>query len=340
LQTPGQGDSEAAVPLSPAGGTQLFLPFDDTPGFVTGIAFADSGTLAATLTTALQDDSNKSLAAPTMIPVPARGHYSEVLTMQYPATQNKRGVAHFSSNTSVSGLGIRANGKAFTTIEALTGVTSALKTIAHIASGGGWRTTFLLVNTDTKAASFTLKFWDDSGSPATLVLVGDGTTSSLTDTIQPGGLRVVQASSSGAMVSGSATVSVTGAISGTAIFGLISPGQPDSEAAVPFSTSAGKQLFMPYDYTPGYSTAIALSNASATQPAMVSLTFTDDAGHVLASGVPVTVLPNGHTARVLSVLFPGIANTRGTVALSSNLPVFGLGIRADGVAFTSLKVIK
>ena len=340
LQTTGQGDSEAAVPLSPAGGTQLYLPFDDTPGFVTGIAFANSGTQAATLTTTLRDDSNKSLAAPTMIAVPARGHYSEVLTMQYPATQGKRGVAHFSSNTSVSGLGIRANGKAFTTIEALTGVTAAPKTIAHIASGGGWRTTFLLVNTDTKAASFTLKFWDDSGSPAALVLVGDGTTASLTDTIQPGGLRVVQTSFSGAMVSGSATVSVTGAISGTAIFGLTNPGQPDSEAAVPFSTSAGKQLFMPYDYTPGYSTAIALSNGSATQPAMVNLIFTDDAGHVLASGVQVTVLPNGHTARVLSVLFPGIAGTRGTVALSSNVPVFGLGIRADGVAFTSLKVIR
>jgi hypothetical protein len=340
LQTAGQGDSEAAVPLSPAGGTQLFLPYDDTTGFVTGIAFADSGTLAATLTASLRDDADNALPAPAPIAVPARGHYSEVLTLQYPATQSTRGVAHFSSNTSVSGLGIRANGRAFTTIEALTGVTGAPKTIAHIASGGGWKTTFLLVNADTKAASFTLKFWDDSGSPVALSLGPDGMTSSFTGMIQPGALRVVVASGGVSVVSGWASLTVTGAISGTAIFGLSTPGQPDSEAAVPFSTSGGTHLFMPYDYSPGYSTAIALVNSSTTQPALVKVTFTDDAGRVLASGVQVTVLPNGHTARVLSMLFPGIANTRGTMALTSSVPVFGLGIRADGVAFTSLKVIK
>jgi hypothetical protein len=38
-------------------------------------------------------------------------------------------------------------------------------------------------------------------------------------------------------------------------------------------------------------------------------------------------------------LLPAITGTRGTVSLTSNVPIFGLGIRANGVAFTSLKVI-
>jgi len=42
---------------------------------------------------------------------------------------------------------------------------------------------------------------------------------------------------------------------------------------------------------------------------------------------------------VLGSVLPAIAGTRGTVSLTSNVPIFGLGIRANGVAFTSLKVI-
>ena len=38
-------------------------------------------------------------------------------------------------------------------------------------------------------------------------------------------------------------------------------------------------------------------------------------------------------------LFPDIAGERGTVVITSDQPVYGLGIRADGVAFTSLKVV-
>jgi hypothetical protein len=67
-------------------------------------------------------------------------------------------------------LGTRANGKAFTTIEALSGVTSAQKITAHIASGGGWKTTFLLVNTGTAPAQFTLDFFADNGTAVALPL--------------------------------------------------------------------------------------------------------------------------------------------------------------------------
>jgi hypothetical protein len=337
LQSPGQGDSEAAVPLSPVGGTELFLPFDNTTPYVTGIALAVPGQQSATVSGSFRDDSGQAIADSGKVNVAARGHNSDVLANYFPNTQQKRGAAHFTSNTSIFGLGIRSNGKAFTSIEGLSGVTAVAKTIPHIAYGDGWNTTFLLVNTGTQAANFTLAFSDDNGNPLVLPLGADGTVGSLTGAIPAGGLRIVQTQGGASLITGWATLSVTGAISGTAIFANQPAGQLASEAAVPFSTAGSTQLFMPYDYSPGYSTGIAFTNPNGTA-ATLTVSFVDDAGNNLGSA-QVIVPAHGHESVVLATLLPGVAGTRGTVSLTSNVPVFGLGIRANGQAFTSLKVI-
>jgi hypothetical protein len=147
LQSTGQGDSEAAVPLGPTGGNDLYIPFDYSPGYSTGIAFAEPALVAATVSASIHDEFGEAIPAAQTITVPSHGHYSDALAVPFPGVQQKRGVAHFSS-INLYGLGIRANGKAFTSIEALAGVPSGSKTIPHGADGGGWRMTFLLVNTD------------------------------------------------------------------------------------------------------------------------------------------------------------------------------------------------
>jgi sugar lactone lactonase YvrE len=342
LQTPGQADSEAAVPLSPAGGTDLFLPFDNTPGFATGVAFADPGQQAATVSGTFRDESGTQIVDAHTVAVPALGHNADVLSNFFTATQGKRGAAHFHAATSIFGLGIRANGKAFTTIEALSGVTTAQKIIPHIASGGGWKTTFLLVNTGTAAAQFTLDFFADGGTALALPLDTGAMATTITGMIPAGGLRVVKALSTGHLVTGWARLTVTGLISGTAIFGLGSAGQPDSEAAVPFALDSGgaTQLYMPFDFTTGYSTGIALMHNGPTTPTIVTLTVFDEAGHSLGSPAVVTITTGfGHVSKVLSDLFPGIAGKRGTVSISADHNIFALGIRANGAAFTSLKVV-
>ncbi len=346
LQTPGQGDSEAAVPLSPAGGTDLFLPFDNTPGYVTGVAFADPRQQAATVSGSFVDNGGTAIADTHTVSIPQRGHNAEVLANFFPATQGKRGAAHFSAASSIFGLGIRANGKAFTTIEAIAGVSRTGGTFAHIASGGGWKTTFQLVNTDTVAGQFKLEFWDDNGNPLTLALGADGNAASVTDTIPPGGLRIIQASAGSALKTGSASLSspgemqpAAGIISGTAIFGLQAPGQADSEAAVPMAQVPDTHLYMPFDYTQGYSTGVAIATAVGNEPATVSLAFFDESGTSLSPGDIVTIPANGHVSKVLADLFPGIVGKRGTISLMSDWPIFALGIRANGVAFTTMKVI-
>lgn len=334
------GESEAAVPLSPAGGAQLYLPFDNSPGYVTGVALADPEPLAANVSATFIDDSGQPIPDTHTISVPSRGHYSDVLASPFPLTQGKRGVAHFSSNANIFGLGIRANGRAFTSIDALSGVTSAAKTIAHIADGGGWRMTFLLVNTGTTPANFTLKFWDDNGFALLMPLGPDGGGSTVSGSIQPGALRVIQTTGSSAqLATGWAELTSTGPIGGTAIFGLQTTGQSDSEAAAPFTLAGSTQLFMPYDYTAGHSTGMAITNPNPNQSATVTASFINDNGQILASGRVVMVPPHGHVSKVLSDLFSGIFGSRGTISLTSDVPIVGLGIRANGLAFTSLKVI-
>ncbi|MBI2680077.1 MAG: hypothetical protein HYX25_03600 [Candidatus Solibacter usitatus] len=341
LQSPGHGDSEAAVPLSAGGNTDLFLPFDNTPGFATGVAFADPGLQAATIGGSFLDDSGSPVSGTNTVSVAAHGHQADVLAALFPGTHSKRGAAHFSAATHIFGLGIRANGKAFTSIEALSGVTASQKIIAHIASGGGWKTTFLLVNTGADEAQFTLDFFSDAGTALALPLDTGATVSTLTATIPAGGLRVVIATNSGSLATGWARLSVTGPISGTAIFGLETAGQSDSEAAVPLAldSDGSKQLYMPFDYTTGYSTGIAIMHSGPSILTTVTITLFDDEGHGLAAPAVVTIPAFGHKSVVLGDLFPGIAGKRGTVSLSADHNIFGLGIRADGFAFTSLKVV-
>jgi hypothetical protein len=330
----GQGDSEAAVPLSASGGANLFLPFDYSTGYSTAFAFANPSQQAV-ISASILDTSGAAVAASNTISVVKRGHHADALATPFPGVVQKRGAVHFTANTSFFGLGIRANGTAFTSIEALSGVTAATKTIPHVADGGGWKMTFLLVNTGGQAANFTLSFTGDQGHPWLVPLGADGTTASLTSSIPAGELRIVQSSGTAAtLVTGWATLSVTGAISGTAIF---TEQTQRSEAAVPFATAGSTQLFMPYDFTTTYTTGIALTNPNATD-ATVHATFLQDNNHLIGVGT-IAVPANGHRSVVLTGLQPGIAGTRGTVSLTSNVPIFGLGIRANGVAFTSLKVI-
>jgi hypothetical protein len=304
FQSSGQGDSEAAVPLSSAGGKEWYVPFDNTAAYVTSIAFAnpgqqDAAVSAVIVTTQGPNDKpdeltglkNRLGALPTTeqkihkpahqgrrpihptgtIHVPAHGHYSEVLSASLPSTQQQRGVVHFSSNTDVFALVIRANGKALTTFEPLSAVATTAQTIPHIADGGGWKMTFLLVNTGTQDGQFTLTFWGDDGSMLSLPLGADGTVASLTGKISPGGLRIVQTTGTNAqLATGWAELAVTGAIGGTAILALQMPGQPDSEFAAPFATGASTHLYIPYDYTPGYSTGVALTNPDPGKVANVT----------------------------------------------------------------------
>ena len=90
-------------------------------------------------------------------------------------TANKRGTIEFDtpSGVQISVLGIRTTplgaSNTLTTVPALANVGTTGGSIAHIATGNGWQSTFVLVNTGTTAAQVNLNFFADvTGAPLSL----------------------------------------------------------------------------------------------------------------------------------------------------------------------------
>jgi hypothetical protein len=339
---------EAAVPLNSTGGTQLFIPFDNTSLFGTGIALANTGATAANVTAAFVDDSgNKISTATTQIAIAAGAHTAFVLPNTFPELKGKRGAAHFTSNVAIYGLGIRYNGTAFTSIGALSNVPSGNKIISHLANGGDphvsgdWSTTILLVNADSQSANYQVKFHNEKdGSPLALPLVKYGSQSSVSGTLAPGELAVIQTDGSGStLVEGWAELVTQNAIGGTGIFSDLTLAQ---EAAVPLASAGGTQLFIPFDQTSGsinFGTGIALANTGSS-PASVTVAFVDDAGNKIPTAKTQISIPAGaHTAFVLSSDYPELKGKRGVVQFTSNVAIYGLGIRFNGSAFTSIGAV-
>ncbi|MCU1272887.1 MAG: hypothetical protein JWO48_318 [Bryobacterales bacterium] len=344
----GQPPSEAAVPLSTSGSTQLLLPFDQTHkqfSFTTGLALANPSSNAATVSVNFIDEFGERIGVTGNLSVPAHGHYAAVLGTLYPQIQGRRGVMQLSSDTELYGLGIRYNGAAFTSIEALakSRVSTAPKVISHLANGQGWKTSILLINADTQPAPFTINFWKADGRPLTLPLGADGAVPAVSGTIAPGNIRIIESDGSGdALVEGWAILNTAHAIGGTAIFTAQSSGVPPSEAAVPLISSGSTQLFMPFENTYGalgYATGLALANPSF-QDATVSVSFIDDSGQSMTASHTITIPGHGHYAGVLGDVFPEIQGKRGAAQFQSdNGPLYGLGIRFNGGAYTSIGTI-
>jgi hypothetical protein len=344
---------EAAVPLNSSAGTKLFIPFDQTSGsvvYATGIALANTGASPATVTAAFMDDGGNTIStATTQIIIAAGAHTAFVLTQKFPEVNGKRGTVQFTSNVPINGLGIRYNGTAFTSISALSNVPSGHKIISHLANGGGpatggqWSTTILLVNADQHTATYQLNFHSASdGSPLVLPLLKYGPQPSVTGSLKPGELAVIQTDGSGStLLEGWAEVVTQDAIGGTGIF-TDQAGAKRQEAAVPLNSTGGTKLVIPFDETSGsvkFATGIALANTGAN-PANVTAAFLDDAGNQIATATTQIIIPAGaHTAFVVIDKFPEVKGKRGTVVFASNVAIYGLGIRYNGTAFTSIGAI-
>ena len=226
-----------------------------------------------------------------------------------------------------------------------TGTPAAI--ISHLTNGGGpatagdWSTTILLVNPEQHAASYQLNFHSEKdGSPLVLPLLTHGPQSSVSGTLAPGELAVIQTDGSGStLVEGWAELVTADAIGGTGIFTDQGAAGNRQEAAVPLNSSAGTKLFIPFDNTSGsvvFGTGIALANTGATQ-ANVTAAFVDDAGNKIPTATTQIIIPAGaHTAFVLNNTFPEVKGKRGAVQFTSNVAIYGLGIRYNGTAFTSI----
>ncbi len=335
---------EAAVPLLTAGSSTLLFPFDNNANLATGVALAapDNST-ATTVTWRQRNQAGQNLTSSAEQPVtlPPFGHTAFVLPVDSALAANLRGVAEFDSpNGSIFGLGIRSNSGAFTSVEAVTSQPPATKIISHIADGGSWKTTIILVNTDTVAATFTVNLWQDNGNPFAVQLVGSSAQSSISGVIPVGGTYTIEtADVASQTTTGWAEVLSNQSIGGTAIFRETGSGQ---EAAVPLLTKGGMKLMLPFDSGSGFALGVALANPSVTQDATITYTLRDQNGNAIPNNPPQSIsLPrHQHTSLVLPVNLNGAAELKGVVEFDSpNGAVFVLGIRSNNGAFTSVRAL-
>jgi hypothetical protein len=276
-----------------------------------------------------------------------------VLSTKYAATANKRGTIEFDtpSGGQISALGIRFTppNNALTTIPALANVGTNVGSIAHLATGNGWQTTFVLVNTGATSAVAHLKFFADvSGAALSLPLTfpqsGSGTAvvaNSVDQTLAAGATLIVQSAaplSNPAPTTGSAQLTSTGNIGGFVIFRYNPNGQ---EAVVPLENRSASGYILAFDNTAGTATGVALNNASA-QAVNVPVTVRDDAGNILVNDT-LNLAANGHLAFTLGTdKYSTTANSRGTIEFETPLgaQISALGIRIPVAhTFTTLPAL-
>jgi streptogramin lyase len=314
---------ETVVPMETRNASSYLLAFDNTSGVVLGVAVENVSAQAGNVGVIIRDDTGTQIGTGT-IPMSASGHTSFVLSSQYPVTANKRGTIEFDrpSGGQISAMGMRFTppNNALTTIPALANIGTNGGSIAHIATGNGWQTTFVLVNTGASAVPVNLNFFADvTGAPLSLPLSfpqsGSGTTtvaSSVNQTLAAGATLLVQSAaplSNPTPTIGSAQLTTTGNVSGFVIFRYNPNGQ---EAVVPLESRNANGYILAFDNTNGTATGVAINSVSA-QAVNVPVVIRDDTGTQIATDT-LTLASNGSLAFTLVTdKYPATANIRGTI---------------------------
>jgi len=339
---------EAVVPLETRNAGSYVLAFDNTNSVLLGVAIENISVQSVNVPVVLRDDTGAQIGAAS-IPLNGNGHTSFVLSTQFPVTANIRGTVEidtpgFGTPTAgqISVLGIRYTPPGtLTTTPALANVGTTGGTVAHIASGGGWESTLVLVNTGTSVAQAYLDFLDDNGNPLPLPLTfpqtgGTSTESSITQNLAAGASAWVQ--SAGAptdpLLTGSLHLTTSGNVSGFVILRYNPNGQ---EAVVPFETRNASTYLLAFDNTNGTETGVAVNVVSA-QGTSVPVILRDDTGAQVGTG-SIPLAANGHSAFVLDNQFPATANIRGTVEFDTppGTQISVVGIRSPpALTFTTL----
>lgn len=313
----------------PSGGLTLPLSFPQSSGW--------SGPLLATLL-------DRTLAGNASLIINTAGPQTppvRVGSAQLAAAGSVDGFAMFDTPAGgrISVLGIRTtplgSSNTLTTIPPLASVGTNGGSIAHIATGNGWQTTFVLVNTGTSAAQAHLRFFADDGTPLSLPLgfpqSGSATTTvaaTVDQALAAGATLIVQSAaplSDPAPTMGSAQLTTDGHVGGFVIFRYNPNGQ---EAVVPMENRTASAYVLAFDNTNGTATSVAINTVSA-QTVNIPVVVRDDTGTQIATDT-LPLAGNGHLAFTLVTdKYPATANIRGTIEFGT--PAGGvigaLGIR-------------
>lgn len=221
------------------------------------------------------------------------------------------------------------------TIGATQSFTSAQR-IPQLVDGGGWKTRFIITNTEQVPVTYTFQFWSQNGSTLAFPIL-NGTAGVLSGTVAPGASVFAQTpGTSPTLQQGWAEVASSARIRVSAIY-QYQVGGPRDSLGTETATLSGNNIVMPFDNTQGNVTAIAIANTNATQPLQVTMLFETDAG--VQSSVPLTLQPHSQQTFVDTAMNSAVAGARGSIkftAPTADIAVIGLEFTQSG-QFTSLE---
>jgi len=336
-------DAEGVVTVNSGTGRHFLLPFDNTQGFVTSVAVLDPQGLQTTLSITFRDENGLPISSEAMF-LNGSSRVAFTLPAQFSNTANRRGIAEFTSSASeVAALGLLSNPLgAFISIEPinLDGLPAAGTTgfISQIADGPDWQTTMILINAGSADAPFSLQFTQPDGTPWNLPVAGTVGAAEYSDVIPIGGSRIIQTNGNGGnLVQGWGRINTSGSIAGTIIFRQHLSSARDSDGAVPVQLNSLQRLVLPFDNTSGFITAVALANQDSSQPAVISVSLSDENGQILDNET-LNIPASGRMAFLLPTQFQKTIGIRGVAEFSTpsvNLSALGLRVNPLG-SFTSI----
>ena len=226
-------------------------------------------------------------------------------------------------------------------------VMNPVGSIAHLAVGGGWKTTFVLMNSGTTSAQARLNFFDDDGRalPLPLMILGTSTEPQLLATFEqtlPAGASVTLESTGPAGDSnqqGWAQLLADGNITGFGIFGCNLEDRTQ-EVLVPLETRNAGTYTVWFDHTGQLASGIGLANLSTTT-ITVDVTMRGEEGLPPIGTDTLVLPPQGHTSFVSSDQWAQTGQQRGTLEFHTTAggQISLLGLRFNAYAFTAIPVI-
>jgi len=223
--------------------------------------------------------------------------------------------------------------------------------MSQLASGGLWNTTITLVNTGATAAEMVVNFFDDNGNalPLPLAFPQNGAftsaaplmASTVDRVIGAGAQIVIQTTgvSSQTVVAGWAQVLANGTIDGSAVY-VEATATGTQEAVVPVETRNPSAFVLPFNYTNGYQTGIALANLT-NQTANIPVTLWDATGKSLQTAT-IQLAAYAHTSFMLADKYAVVGSQYGSMELDTPLggQISAIGIRAaPNNAITTVPVV-
>jgi len=200
--------------------------------------------------------------------------------------------------------------------------------------GSGYSTYLYFNNAGPAAATFTVNFIADNGTPLTVPALNG---SSTLVQVPAFGTAVVEAPNNGSILNqGYATFALPPGVSGYGVFRLQVTGI--SEGTSQYGPSLATSATLVFDETGTLVDGIAIANPTANSET-VTITATGNNGTVLGNGT-ITLGAHAHTAAALDTIATGLSGVKGnsgqvTFSVTSGA-VSVLGLRFNAGAFTSI----